>query len=130
MKIFKKAKEFYNKYNYEIKTILFGIAVIGAGYYVTKKIGDYIESPKADMSDIATPPALTYGENSKYEWSEEKYRETYDQVIEFAKTLQLRDGESYWIDRDDRYNDGEIIVSHLIDGIGVYPDEEPETEKQ
>ena len=129
MKIFAKIKKFYNDHSYEIQTVLTWTAIIGAGWYIGKKVNDYIFTPKeeessnvnlADMYDIVLVPK----DDSKYEWSEEKYRDTFDKVTEFAKTLPLIDGESYWIDKDDRYNNGEVIVSHMIDGIGVYPKEE------
>lgn len=129
MKIFEKAKKFYHDHSYEIKTVLTGIAIIGAGYYASKKICDYIYGSGDNANNIVLPDdgtGWTEEVNERYQWSEEKYRETYDRVVEFAKTLPLIDGESYWIDRDDRYNNGEVIVSHMIDGTGVYPDDDEE----
>ncbi len=124
MKLFEKAKKFYNEHRYEIKTVVTCVTIIGVGWYASKKVSDYIYGGKDDTSDIALPPVVEPEVNERYEWSDEKYRETYDRVVEFAKTLPLIDGESYWIDKNDEWNNGEPIVSHMIDYVGVYPNEE------
>lgn len=61
---------------------------------------------------------------------DEKYRDEYNKVIDFAKTLNLVEGESYIIEDQKQYiEDGCYpamdetmpIVSHMIFGTGVYP---------
>lgn len=56
---------------------------------------------------------------------DEKYREKWDKVNEFAKTLDLDEGESFWIDEPSQYDveSDEPIVSHMIYGSGCYPPE-------
>lgn len=56
---------------------------------------------------------------------DEKYREKWDKVNEFAKTLDLDEGESFWIDEPSQYDveSNEPIVSHMIYGSGCYPPE-------
>jgi hypothetical protein len=58
-------------------------------------------------------------------WKED-YREKWDKVNEFAKTLDLVDGESFWIDEPSQYDAeaNEPIVSHMIYGESCYPPEE------
>lgn len=63
-------------------------------------------------------------------WKEE-YREVYDKVNEFANTIDLEDGEMYIIERNSEFDDYRKehnlptnIVSHMIDGDGVYPPDE------
>ena len=63
-------------------------------------------------------------------WKEE-YREVYDKVNEFATTIDLEDGEMYIIERNSEFdgyrkehNLPTNIVSHMIDGDGVYPPDE------
>lgn len=64
---------------------------------------------------------------------DEKYRDEYNKVIDFAKTLNLVEGESYIIEDQKQYiEDGCFpamdetipIVSHMIFGTGVYPPED------
>ena len=60
-----------------------------------------------------------------YKW-DEKYAENYNKVNEFADTLKLEKGEMYIIEDQTQYAsiaDNRPIVSHLVDGIGVYPNE-------
>lgn len=67
-------------------------------------------------------------EKAKDPWTsnwDEKYREKWDKVNEFAKTLDLDEGESFWIDEPSQYDveGNEPIVSHMINGSGCYPPE-------
>lgn len=67
-------------------------------------------------------------EKAKDPWTsnwDEKYREKWDKVNEFAKTLDLDEGESFWIDEPSQYDveSDEPIVSHMIYGSGCYPPE-------
>lgn len=67
-------------------------------------------------------------EKTKDPWTsnwDEKYREKWDKVNEFAKTLDLDEGESFWIDEPSQYDveSDEPIVSHMINGSGCYPPE-------
>lgn len=67
-------------------------------------------------------------EKAKDPWTsnwDEKYREKWDKVNEFAKTLDLDEGESFWIDEPSQYDveSDEPIVSHMIYGSCCYPPE-------
>lgn len=70
-------------------------------------------------------------------WDEELYRENWDKVTEFAKTLKLQKGESYILDDSQRYydepwyngeKDDHVIVSHMVNWDGCYPPENKEEE--
>lgn len=70
-------------------------------------------------------------------WNDELYRENWDKINEFAKTLKLQKGETYLIEDSERYydepwytgaKDGHTLVSHLIDGSGCYPPANKEEE--
>lgn len=57
-------------------------------------------------------------------WKED-YRDNWDRVNEFAKSLDLVEGESFMIEEGSQYDCDGTIVSHLINGEGCYP---PETD--
>lgn len=86
-------------------------------------IGDIDLEPEEDDLEEAVsekkkmPDYLTKGWN-------ESYRAGWDAVNDLAKSLVLRDHETYMIERNDEYGDGENIVSHLVDNFGVYPPDE------
>lgn len=55
-------------------------------------------------------------------WRED-YQDKWDCVNEFAKTLDLVEGESFMIEEGSQYDHDGTIVSHLINGEGCYPPE-------
>lgn len=55
-------------------------------------------------------------------WRED-YQDKWDRVNEFAKTLDLVEGESFMIEEGSQYDCDGTIVSHLINGEGCYPPE-------
>lgn len=55
-------------------------------------------------------------------WKED-YRDNWDRVNEFAKSLDLVEGESFMIEEGSQYDCDGTIVSHLINGEGCYPPE-------
>ena len=59
---------------------------------------------------------------------DEKYRDNYNKVTDFAKTLELEEGEMYIIEDQKQYNvdSPDPCVSHLVNGEGAYP---PESEQ-
>lgn len=66
----------------------------------------------------------------KPQW-DEKYREQWDRVVDFAKTLNLEDGEAYYIEDQKQYKESGVdqsvpVISHLVDNWGVYPPAENE----
>lgn len=90
---------------------------------ITSKRIDFLGSAKAE------------DDSSTRGWCDELYRENWDKVQAFASTLQLQKDESYILDDSQRYynepwytgrRDGHPIVSHLVDGDGVYPPDEPD----
>jgi len=131
----KNLKEHTVKFYKEHKT-----GVIAAGIGIgTFALGSYATYRMMQNGDDESVPELDYDETVEevvedpYRWNEEEYRETYDRVREFADTLNLKCGESYIIDDckqyydDDWYKgrtDDKPIVSHMLYGTGVYPDEE------
>lgn len=66
------------------------------------------------------------------EWREEDYRENWDIVNGVARGLDLKPGEEYIITAPGTYvGQDELVVSHMVDGTGVYPPDEdgkPEVE--
>lgn len=59
---------------------------------------------------------------------DEKYRDNFNKVTDFAKTLKLEEGEMYIIEDQKQYNvdSPDPCVSHLVNGEGAYP---PESEQ-
>lgn len=55
-------------------------------------------------------------------WKED-YRDKWDRVNDFAKSLDLVEGESFMIEEGSQYDCDGTIVSHLINGEGCYPPE-------
>ena len=55
-------------------------------------------------------------------WKED-YRDKWNRVNEFAKMLDLVEGESFMIEEGSQYDCDGTIVSHLINGEGCYPPE-------
>ena len=144
MKIKEKISEFYKKHpvgcNVAIGAI--GITVLGLIKYKfshTESVDEEIvEIPfeymkeaeeKIADDDIETEIVETESKtiNDRYEWKEE-YREGWNMVHEFSKTLPLIDGESYYIERNSEYSD-DPIISHMIDDSGVYPPDDDKEEE-
>lgn len=64
----------------------------------------------------------TWEEKSARNWNEERDREKWDKVKEFAENLRLLPNEEYWICGPDTYEKGkELEIAHLINGYGSYP---------
>lgn len=89
---------------------------------------DYYENNVDPNKYTVVPKEEPKVEKAKDPWTsnwDEKYREKWDKVNEFAKTLDLDEGESFWIDEPSQYDveSDEPIVSHMINGSGCYPPE-------
>ena len=113
----------------------------GAIIYIGKKLYDSSIENSNEIENDNGPHTWTELENEvgadnvscikpAEEWPEGSL-EQYYRVKEFAKTLDLQEGESYYIDDSKQFmtedwykgpTDGKPIVSHLIDGFGVYPE--------
>lgn len=111
----------------EALPMLYPIAVIGAfGLLI---MGSLRRSTQAAST-------LTIKERDEPGYSrywDEKYRENYDRVIEFANSLNLFDGEMYIIEDQKQYigqgffpemDPEHPIVSHMIYNDGSYPPED------
>lgn len=130
----KKACDFYNEHKTGVKTAAIGIGAFALGSFATyRMLHSDAESVDVPELDYDAAIANEVDEGNPYRWNEEEYRETYDRVREFADTLNLKCGESYIIDDckqyydDDWYKgrtDDKPIVSHMLNGVGIYPDEE------
>lgn len=127
-----RAVEFYKEHKTGVIAAGIGIGTFALGSYATYRM-------MQNNGDDESVPELDYDETVEevvedpYRWNEEEYRETYDRVREFADTLNLKCGESYIIDDCKQYYDSDWykgrtddkpIVSHMLYGTGVYPDEE------
>lgn len=109
----------------------------GAIIYIGKKLYDSsVENPTkwTELPDEIEPDECEIDPCVKPadEWPEGSL-EQYYRVKEFAETLDLQEGESYYIDDSKQFmnkdwykgrTDGKPIVSHMIDGLGMYPEED------
>ena len=131
------SKNFWQKHK---RKIIIGtvatVAVVG-GVYITYK---YMEAEEAKINDgkmvldvlenkTVKPIEKNniYLEQQKLTWEQGGYQDNWNKVSEFAKTLKLAPGEeyllsesTYWNDSDAPYT-GDVTVSHLVCGTGVYP---------
>ena len=116
----------------------FGGLVKAANDY--QKELEYWQRVEQDENFHAKPQIPEEGENvvdlsnyyistkPKPQW-DEKYREQWDRVVDFAKTLDLEDGEAYYIEDQKQYKESGVdqsvpVISHMVDNWGVYPPEE------
>lgn len=60
------------------------------------------------------------------EWDEERWGDRYRKVEEFANSIGLEDTEEFWIAGKDCYGTEDMVISHMVDGWGVYPPEDKE----
>lgn len=147
MKAAEKIKKFYNDHKLGCNI---AIAIFGAGtmFFICKKMGT--KNTAKAIGTAATVVAgsvingnsndskyteskIEHEDKSDYVWTSnwsEDYRETWDKVHEFANNIKLVDGETYIIERYSDYDDIRKekglpvnIVSHLIHGEGVYPND-------
>lgn len=93
--------------------------------YVDPEVRDELSDALADASTEEEINKCTNDYFSR-NWKDEWYRENWDKVNEFAKTLTLLPGESFWIEEPTQYDaepdeGSSVIVSHLVYGDGVYP---------
>ena len=140
-----KAKKFYNEHKIGCRIAIGSICLIvvgGVSYIIGKNAGensvtipediwDKIESSNNEENEFIECEELKQliediseddTDSLSKDWSEE-YREGWNAVNELAKSLNLKDGESYIIERNSEYSD-EPIISHMIDYTGVYPPED------
>ncbi len=132
-----KITKFILKFGRYIPYALIGIAVINS-FAIKWKVSDpsnyvidgsdLVYDENTDGREIEIEKKST-NEESVNGW-DEKYRENYDAVVAFANSLNLFNGEMFIIEDQKQYINDDIyanmdkdhpIVSHLIDGTGVYP---------
>ena len=133
MSIFSNIKDWYEEHKTVVKTagVVLGGAAIGglaiyAGYKVNEAKGNKTvsvslpDAPKPIEDDILTR-----------NWKE-SYRENWDKVNAFAKTLELEDGEEYYITGPNTWvgQTDKVVVSHLIYGDCAYPPEDDDDDKE
>lgn len=112
-----------------LKEIINGEGNLGYGADdIFKNPDDYVVVSKDEwknaglcqtLDDIITAAQEAEDPNG---WRED-YRDKWDRVNEFAKTLDLVEGESFMIEEGSQYDCVGTIVSHLINGEGCYPPE-------
>lgn len=78
--------------------------------------------PTVENNFVEEEPTV---ENNE-EGSDWKYQDSWDKVNNFAKDLNLEEGEQYVIENLGVDDHNETVVSHLVDGEGEYPPEETE----
>lgn len=141
-----KVKKFWqeHKTGIIIGGITTGAVIIGCIVSANKSDDSDFDYDFFEESRLPDPPKSTCECDSVFtddfctrNWNEELYRENWDKINEFAKTLKLQKGETYLIEDSQRYYDepwytGEkdehTLVSHLIDGSGCYPPANKEEE--
>lgn len=141
-----KVKKFWqeHKTGIIIGGITTGAVIIGCILSANKSDDSDLDYDFYEDTKLPDPPKSTCECDSVFtddfctrNWNEELYRENWDKVNEFAKTLKLQKGETYLIEDSQRYYDepwyiGEkdehTLVSHLINGDGYYPPENKEEE--
>ena len=141
-----KAKKFWqeHKTGIIIGGITTGAVIIGCIISANKSDDTDFDYDFYEESRLPDPPKSTCECDSVFtddfctrNWNDELYRENWDKINEFAKTLKLQKGETYLIEDSERYydepwytgaKDGHTLVSHLIDLEGCYPPADKEEE--
>lgn len=126
-KFVKAGVTFVKEHPTESMYILFGGIVVGCA------VGAAMSKKKYYIPDGLNDEAVDDAEALEAEkkiW-DEFYKDTWEKVNEFAKTLKLQPGESYIIedqmqfaDEKDYYTDIDWsmpIVSHMVFNEGIYP---------
>lgn len=127
-KIIKSSINFAKEHPEETMYILIGGAIVGCavGVAISKKKQNDIQCEQ--LSKTLEDIAKDYEKKEKT-WNE-LYKETWDKVNEFAKTLKLQPGEMYIIEDqmqfqgDDYYSEVDFsmpVVSHLVFNETIYP---------
>lgn len=132
----KKIKEWINEKKKEAKKFCeeHKNEFIAAGYIVTYiglAVGGLILCEKANKKLKERSDKLfedfydEWEEKSKENWIEERDREKWNKVNEFADDLGLLPNEEYWICGPDTYTKGKKLeIAHMVNGWGCYPPEE------
>ena len=136
MNLKEKWNEANKKYPW-LKPVLIGSAialVCGGGYYLYKKNQPepIVELPSAptpmpepipyESEQAPDPTVIENAEAMFKEFWEQNYKDNWDEVVECAKRLELKPGEMFIIEDPSAYgNDTEPIISHLVNGSGLYP---------
>lgn len=141
-----KVKKFWqeHKTGIIIGGITTGAIIIGCIISANREDDSDLDYDFYEDTKLPDPPKSTCECDSVFtddfctrNWNDELYRENWDKINEFAKTLKLQNGESYVIEDSERFydepwytgaKDGHTIVSHLIDGEGCYPPKNKEEE--
>jgi hypothetical protein len=141
-----KVKKFWqeHKTGIIIGGITTGAIIIGCIWSENREDNSDLDYDFYEDTKLPDPPKSTCECDSVFtddfctkNWNDELYRENWDKINEFAKTLKLQKGETYLIEDSERYydepwytgaKDGHTLVSHLIDGSGCYPPANKEEE--
>lgn len=141
-----KAKKFWqeHKTGIIIGGITTGAVIIGCILSANKNDDSDFDYDFYEDTKLPDPPKSTCECDSVFtddfctrNWNDELYRENWDKINEFAKTLKLQKGESYILDDSQQFydepwyddeKDGHVIVSHMLNGDGCYPPENKEEE--
>lgn len=109
------------------------VMLLKDGWYVYPKD---VESDENETEEKESPiNREVIDDLVKSKWNDDLYRENWDKVHEFAESLNLLPGESYIIEDKTQFYDeswfqGEKddipVISHMVNGHGIYPDSEEE----
>lgn len=128
-KIKKAATQFWN----ENKSLLIAAGGFIAGTFITYKI---MKSDDDVHNVTCTPPAYTQVQpepETNDNWDEEAMRDNWDWVCELASNMEMGPDEEYHIYSTDfdvgGIRIGDNIVSHMVCGDEVYPDDVEEYEE-
>ena len=134
-KIVKSGINFVKEHPEETMYILIGGVIVGCavGAAISKKkqrdiLPSFGEEKCEQLSKMLDDIVRDHEEKVKT-WNE-KYKETWDTVNEFAKTLKLQPGEMYIIEDqmqfqgDDYFSEVDFsmpVISHMVFNEGIYP---------
>lgn len=127
-----KAKDYISEHEFGLcvgGASVFSLALLAMAFHKEQEAREEAinmsNEASAKLKEMITE--VKYDEKKENEW-DETYKETYDKVIDFADSLDLKPGEMYVIEDVNQYR-GEglppdIVVSHLVYGTGIYPPKE------
>lgn len=122
----KSAKEFWNENKTEIVCV--GGFIFGSWLtYKLLKTEEPAYRPVYQPVPIPTPVPTPVPASDDDSWDEDKMRKNWDWVCELASNMELEPDEEYHIYSSDVDVNGVLIgnniVSHMVEGDDVYPDD-------
>ena len=136
MSIFSNIKDWYDEHKTVVKAVgigLGGAAIGGLAIYAGYKANEAKNTKPTTIPQLASDDEVkqVHDDILTRNWKE-SYRENWDKVNAFAKTLELEDGEEYYITGPNTWagQTDKVVVSHLIYGDCAYPPEDDNDDKE